>query len=343
MHEAYALPPRSVDALTRVVACRLDDDFEGLARVAQALPEGVGPPRRTPLDVRALRAVRRRVIGALRSFAAAEARLPPAKSKRSRSRTPIDPAPPEADVVLARLSLAPRDVSADAERALVHRSMRLARLVELDAPAVIVANEAEMIASAIDALDAIAVRAVPAEGPLASRELVTFAEDRSVALSLGAWGTLLEHLIDLFADTGRDPSVVPHPCDLALGRPLVALPDFAHPTDRMLERALAERGEWAEDVERSAFVGRYGDWVDWHVSDGREACARLDTLRAVLASLTEKDRRRLARDVPSDGATRKPRDWIPLLDAQLARCIRDHEKAYAKGYLIVSRAERSLC
>ncbi|MBN8610023.1 MAG: hypothetical protein J0L92_05535 [Deltaproteobacteria bacterium] len=319
-HEAHAITRAALEALEAAGARVLEEAYREASALLSRVPSRSARDSTTPLDVVAATACRARALEALRgtSHAAAIADL-------------------------EALSLDPRDVSAWAETVFVRRTMRLQRLLQLEAPEPIVESELELLRQAMRRLDTLVPNERDEEDRfLPDEEIVRFSDPR-FDLSLGSWTAVLDAVADFHRESRpADGSEV-----LALGGPLLAI-DFASPPPALLERAFRERGVYDADEERAlAYGAPWGPWLEWSVLDGAEGLEDLrDTLRALRGDLRDVPaafRDELVSSIECDHAPFVTcDDWIPALEARLTQLEHDVGAASEAGLVVLSAVRRDL-
>lgn len=320
-HEAHAITRAALEALEAAGALILKEAYGEASALLSRIPSRAARDSTTPLDVVAATACRARAIDALNrtSHAAAIADL-------------------------EALSLAPRDVSEWAETVFVRRTMRLQRLLQLEAPELIVESELELLRQAMRRLDTLVPNERDEEGDrfLPDEEIVRLTDPR-FDLSLGPWTAVLDAVAEFHREARpADGSEV-----LALGRPLLAI-DFANPPPALLERALRERGLYDADEERALVYGApWGPWLEWSVLDGADGLEDVrDTLRALAGDLRDVPaafRDELVSSIECDHAPFVTcDDWIPALEARLSQLEHDVVAASEAGLVVLSVVRRDV-
>lgn len=305
---AYALRPEDAAEARRVAALHVAGDAAWRATLVGWLArprEMRADLRRTPLDPRLARVVER-----LRARATA--------------------AGEDGDVLaqaIAGWSAAPRDVFAEAEDRAMNRALRTERLLELDAPAIIVDNEIAALARALAELDV-----PPAPEPVPHEE-----DDHEVAdvpdgivhravldLSLGLHSETLRVLEHVSRSVGRDLAA-----PLAGVEPLVPFPvlEAAH-------RAATEEG--ARMLLARLRFWQCGPAASEVAEVAGELAQRLDRVRKTTRARVTKE---LDGDTHADLAGG---DYVASAVTRLRAIERDAREAASEGLVVLSEVSRSL-
>lgn len=271
VHVAYAVSEQVRQALERVCAAIGSRDRAMIDVALAALPRAPRSAAKTPLDVALVRAAVSRIMA-------------------------LRPGSDTAQVVAA-LSLSPRLVDAGAEASLVTGATRLARLVELDAPSVIIENELGLIARAAHALDGRQEPDEPEATALLADELIAAAADPRFELSLGRF-TAIGNALD--ERSGEEP--------LSLDEGPLAF----HPAPGA------------------------SSWFSWVISEDDHHLARIAGWRSTMASLEPRERREVNESITSDGLVAPPDDWLAAFDGLLRRIESNRRLARAEGLLILA-------
>jgi hypothetical protein len=295
---AFAVPVGAIPALRALGQASIAKNATAAAAALRALPRGREDRPRTPLDPRVVGEALDRILTVV----------------------PIGPVAQ----LLRSLSRAPREVDALAEASLVGRSHRLARLVDVDAPDVIIEGELGLIARAARALDGELI-----EPDLEERDVegvLAYVAEGRFNTSLGVWGTVVEVLAHHLDELGEEP--IPDVSGLALGVPLIEPPDFANPPTAL---------------ERERFFVAHRSWLAWVVDEDDEAHAQtIEAWREAIASLDTSERRAIHESIPSDGIGPTPSDWLFELEAVFDELEGNRKRGREAGLTFVSRCERSL-
>lgn len=332
LHDAHALAAADVDVLVSAGRDALAGDH---ARAGARVADLGGTRERsmrdepTALDVPVVKKLRERLLAVLAG--------PAPLTRRA-----------DLGAAVGALSLRAREVSAPAERHLVSRTLRLERLLEVDAPALVVDVEVGYVLDAIDALDRFdhdaraAARDGLEDGAHVSVEDAIVARARH-DMSLGAHSQTYDAVVD-FLEPKPKRLRPPFLWELAPGEPMLALPDLAEPPAALFERAVLARGVWDEAVERQALEDDLRAYREWRRCDEPGALAGLlRDAREALAGLTARERRRISAEVRGAFDELVPcDDFVSVLADVLDGCARRADAAGTEGLVVLARVSRSL-
>ena len=334
VHDAHALAPADVDSLVAAGRVALGGDRTGAAARVAAVGRSRARALRdeaTPLDVAVVTRVRARLLGLLGRS--------PSLARRS-----------ELGATLATLSLAAHEVSARAEQHLASRALRLERLVEIDAPQMILDAEVNYLLEALLALDRLdhgertAARDAIEDGEahVSVQDAIVLCARRT--MSLGLHSRTYDAVMDFLEPKPKRRARPPFLWELAPGEPMLPLPDLSEPPAALFERAVLARGVWDEAVERQTLEEELRAFREWRRCDEPGALAAL--LREAcnaLAGITTRERRRLSRDIPCAFEDLVPcDDFVSVLAGVLDACARSADLADREGLVLLSRVDRSL-